>query len=156
MAGRGGRHGRRQGAATTAIRVVDQMTSKADATRADARPTPDLDRFGGVRWVRRTKGALTAREKRRLMGAVVATQGAYIIGRIKLATGRVPTGAAVLDDPELLAPPDSAWARAAQAACREQQAETIGHSYRTWAFGRALAALDGADVDAELLYTAAL
>ena len=68
----------------------------------------------------------------------------------------MPAGAAVLDDPELLAPPDSAWARAAEDACREQQTETIGHSYRTWAFGRALAALDGADVDVELLYTAAL
>jgi hypothetical protein len=30
---------------------------------------------------------------------VVAKQGAYIAGRIKLVTGRVPTGAAVLDDP---------------------------------------------------------
>ena len=127
-----------------------------DATSADARPTPDLERFGGIRWVRRTKGALTAKEKRRLMGVIVATQGAYIIGRIKLATGRVPADAAALDDPELLAPPDSAWARAAEDACREQQTETIGHSYRTWAFGRALAALDGADVDVELLYTAAL
>jgi hypothetical protein len=56
----------------------------------------------------------------------------------------------------LLAPPDSGWARAAEDACRELQTETIGHSYRTWAFGRALAALDGADVDVELLYTAAL
>lgn len=137
-------------------RVVRQMTSRPDAISADARPTPDLERFGGIRWVRRTKGVLTAKEKRRLMGVVVAKQGAYIAGRIKLATGRVPTGAAVLDDPELLAPPDSAWARAAEGACREQQTETIGHSYRTWAFGRALAALDGADVDVELLYTAAL
>ena len=136
--------------------VVHQMTSMPDATSADARPTPDLERFGGIRWVRRTKGALTAKEKRRLMGVVVATQGAYITGRIKLAFGRVPAGAAVLDDPELLAPPDSAWARAAEDACRELQTETIGHSYRTWAFGRALAALDGADVDVELLYTAAL
>ena len=132
------------------------MTSMPDANSADARPAPDLERFGGIRWVRRTKGALTAKERRRLMGVVVATQGAYIAGRIKLATGRVPAGAAVLDDPELLAPPDSAWARAAEDACREQQTETIGHSYRTWAFGRALAALDGADVDVELLYTAAL
>jgi hypothetical protein len=132
------------------------MTGTPDVTSPEARPTPDLERFGGIRWVRRTKGVLTAKEKRRLMGVVVAAQGAYIAGRIKLATGRVPAGAAVLDDPELLAPPDSAWARAAEDACLEQQTETIGHSYRTWAFGRALAALDGADVDVELLYTAAL
>ena len=61
---------------------------------------------------------MIAKERRRLMGVVVASQGAYIAGRIKLATGRVPTAAPVLDDPELLAPPDSAWARAAEDACR--------------------------------------
>jgi len=46
-----------------------------DATSADARPAPDLERFGGIRWVRRTKGALTAKERRRMMGVVVASQG---------------------------------------------------------------------------------
>ena len=50
------------------------MTSRPDATGADVRPTPDLDRFGGIRWVRRTKGGLTAKEKRRLLGVVVAAQ----------------------------------------------------------------------------------
>ena len=112
------------------------MTSMPDATSAAARPAPDPERLGGIGWVRRTKGELTEKERRRLMGVVVAKQGAYIIGRIKLATGRVPAGAAVLDDPELLAPPDSAWARAAESACREQQPETVRHSYRTWAFRR--------------------
>ncbi len=118
--------------------------------------SPDPNRTGGLAWVRRTKGTLTKAEKRAFLGVVVKTQGSYMAGRIKLATGRVPKGVAALDDPALLAPPDSAWARAAEEACREQQAATIGHSYRAWAFGRAIAALDNADIDTELLYTAAL
>jgi hypothetical protein len=117
---------------------------------------PDPERLGGIGWVRRTGGSLTKAERRRLLAASVRGQGEYLAGRIKLLAGRVPAGVAELDDPDLLAPPDSAWARAAEEACREQLPATIGHSYRSWAFGRAIAALDRVPVDAEILYTAAL
>ena len=117
---------------------------------------PDPDRLGGIGWARRTNGNLTSAEKRRLLGEIVKGQGQALVGRIKIVTGRVPTHVAELDDPTLLAPPDSAWARAAEAAADEQTAATKGHGYRTWAFGRALAALEKVPVDAEILYTASL
>jgi hypothetical protein len=52
--------------------------------------------------------------------------------------------------------PDTALAREAEAACADQPASIVGHSYRTWLFGNALAALDRAPLDAEQLYCASL
>lgn len=74
---------------------------------------------------------------------------------MRLATGRLPPGAHALAFADLR-PPDSAFARAAEEACREQSAAVAGHSHRAWAYGSALAALDGAGADAELLYVACL
>ncbi|HVO54185.1 MAG TPA: HD domain-containing protein [Solirubrobacterales bacterium] len=53
-------------------------------------------------------------------------------------------------------PPDSRLASEAEEACREQPEAVIGHSFRTWLFGRALAAVDGSELDPELFYCAAL
>jgi hypothetical protein len=117
---------------------------------------PDPERLGGIGWARRTNGNLTRAEKRRLLGEIVRGQGQALAGRIKIVTGRVPKHVAELDDAALLAPPDSAWVKAAEEACQEQSPATIGHGYRTWAFGRAIAALEKVPVDAEVLYTAAL
>jgi len=116
---------------------------------------PNPNRIGGLGWTRRTGGALTAGERRRLLGEVVRGQGSYLAGRIKLALGRAPAGAANLSA-EALEPPDSKLARAAEEACREQPPELIGHGYRTWMFGAGLGALDGAAPDPELFYAACL
>ena len=116
---------------------------------------PNPDRTGGLNWTRRTHGSLTAKERRRLLGEVVRAQGSYIAGRIKLATGRVPTRAASLSAAEL-APPDSSLAREVEEACREQPPSLIGHGYRSWMFGSGLATLDGAELDPELFYSACL
>ncbi len=113
---------------------------------------PDPERLGGLAWTRRTGGALTARERRRLLGEIVRAQGTYVAGRIRLATGRVPSGDLGVD----LRPPDSAVARAAEDAAREQSPALLGHAYRTWIFGAGLAALDHADLDAEHLYVGCL
>jgi hypothetical protein len=112
---------------------------------------PDPDRLGGLAWTRRTRGALTRAEQRRLLAAISRTQLAGIAGRIKLVTGRAPRAAT-----ELPEPPDSAFAADVEAACREQSAPVIAHSYRTWCFGNALAALDGHGLEAEQFYAAAL
>jgi hypothetical protein len=120
-----------------------------------ATPTPDPERLGGIAWLERTRGALTSREKRSLLGVIARTQGQNIIGRIRLATGRVPDQLACIDD-TLLDPPDSALAREAEEACREQPPALIGHGHRTWVYGRALAAIDRTRVDDELLYVAGL
>ena len=59
--------------------------------------------------------------------------------------------------PSRLLAPDSALTRAAtQAATRILPPVLLGHSHRTYTFGRALGEIEGIDVDTELLYAAAL
>jgi hypothetical protein len=118
-------------------------------------PAPDPTRMGGLTWTQRTKGQLAPRERRRLLGRIAKAQAVYIAGRIRLATGRIPAGARALSAAGL-SPPDSSLARAAEAASREQPRSIIGHGYRTWMFGAALAALDGSAMNPELFYVASL
>lgn len=115
----------------------------------------DPDRLGGLAWTRRTNGRLTSAERRRLIAAVALGQAEIAVGRLKLALGRLPAGAHDIDV-KTFQPPDSRLAREAEAACAEQPAAIAGHSYRTWMYGLALAALDGAKLDRELFYCAAL
>ena len=112
---------------------------------------PDPERLGGLAWTRRTRGALTRAEQRRLLASITKTQIAGIAGRVKLLTGRAPRAAA--DVPE---PPDSAFARDIEQACREQSGPVRVHSYRTWCFGHALAALDRHELEPEQFWAAAL
>ncbi len=77
------------------------------------------------------------------------------VGRIKLALGRIPAAAANVDL-DTLRVPDSRFAREAEEACAELPPALLGHSYRTWLFGHALAAVDGCELDAELFYCGAL
>ncbi|MEM9035550.1 MAG: HD domain-containing protein [Actinomycetota bacterium] len=110
-----------------------------------------FDRFGGIGWLERTQGALTAVEKRSLLRAIARGQGQALTGRLALVLGRRPSST------EVPIPPDSALARAAEDAAADQPPAIIGHSYRTWAFGRALASYDeDDDLDDELFYVAAL
>ncbi|WP_319458170.1 MULTISPECIES: hypothetical protein [unclassified Mycobacterium] len=115
----------------------------------------DPDRVGGLAWTRRTRGKLSPSERRRLLGAIVLAQGNYLVGRLKFATGRTPVGASHLSA-AALTPPDSAFARAAEEAALEQPPSVVGHGYRTWMFGSALATLDRAALDPELFYVASL
>jgi hypothetical protein len=77
------------------------------------------------------------------------------LGRAKLALGRLPARAAAIDV-KTFEPPDSRLAREAERACAEQPAAIVGHSFRTWLFGRALAALDRSELDDELFYCGSL
>jgi hypothetical protein len=117
--------------------------------------TPDPERVGGLAWTRRTNGGLTGAERRRLILAIVLGQWDYVLGRAKLVLGRVPDRAAAIDV-AAFSPPDTALAREAEAACSEQPVSIVGHSYRTWLFGKALAALDRVELDAEQFYCASL
>ena len=117
---------------------------------------PDTQRLGGIGWLERTSGSLTSAERRRLVVPILRGQAQGIAGRLALLTGRRtrPT----LDLPT---PPDSAMAREAEQAAADQPATLLGHAYRTWAFGAALATVDAAErggpqPDAELFYVAAL
>jgi hypothetical protein len=117
--------------------------------------SPDPERLGGLAWTRRTAGRLTGGERRRLLGEIAKGQAENLLGRVKLALGRLPAGARELDV-RTFQPPDSQLARDAEAACAEQPGSIAGHSYRTWMFGLALAAVDRIELDRELFYCAAL
>jgi hypothetical protein len=59
--------------------------------------------------------------------------------------------------PSFLIPPSSALTRAAAEVARSRLGPALlNHSYRTFAFGAALGALEGLSVDIELLFAAAL
>ena len=116
---------------------------------------PDPQRLGGLGWTRRTGGQLTPRERRRLLAAIAFGQWENALGRAKLALGRLPPGAANVDL-EAFAVPDSLLARETEQACAEQPRELVSHSFRTWLFGRALAAVDAEPLDTELFYCCAL
>jgi hypothetical protein len=130
--------------------VSERTTQPASAPHA-----PDPRRLGGLAWTRRTGGRLTAVERRRLLAAIALGQWENVLGRAKLALGRVPAQAAAVDL-GTFAVPDSAFAREAERACDELPQMLVGHSYRTWLFGRALAAVDRRELDDELFYCGAL
>lgn len=73
------------------------------------------------------------------------TQRALVAGRL----GRRRTPGLDLD--QLLAVPDSRLVRTAEEAALVQSPALLAHGYRTTVFARALAAIDGVDVDPELL-----
>lgn len=113
---------------------------------------PDPQRLGGIAWLERTHGALTAQERRQLVWPILRGQAEALLGRLALVTGRRPATPTTLP-----VPPDTAMVREAWDVAAAQPAALLGHAYRTWAFGRALAAFDGeGDLDEEIFYTAAL
>jgi hypothetical protein len=116
---------------------------------------PDPQRLGGLAWVRRTGGQLSRTERRRLLIAIAVGQWQNAVGRAKLALGRLPAEAARVDL-DAFRVPDSRFAREAEDACAELPPTLQGHSYRTWLFGRALATVDGHEMDDELFYCGSL
>lgn len=105
-------------------------------------------------WATRTGGALSSSQRRRLMATVTRSLPALLADRARLAAGR--RGAGRLDFAGLRLP-DSALARAAEAEAQESlSAHVLGHSYRTYFFGRVLADLDGARYDDEVVYISCL
>jgi hypothetical protein len=87
-----------------------------------------------------------------MYGEIVRGQAEAAVGRLTLALGRRPSST------EFRPPPDSALARDAEEAAADQPDALVGHGYRTWAFGRALAAVDGfgPQLDDELFYVGCL
>ncbi|MEM7337134.1 MAG: HD domain-containing protein [Actinomycetota bacterium] len=112
----------------------------------------ELHRFGGATWLDRTGGRLTWGDRLRLLGPLLAGQRQFAQSTVALRLGR--RRSEPLASPT---PPRSAMARAAEDAAAEQPEVLVGHSYRTWAYGRTLAALDGVTgLDEELFYVASL
>jgi hypothetical protein len=111
---------------------------------------------GTPSWVARTGGQLSGAERRSLVAPLARTQATNALGRLSMLA-HINSGRRTRVAPALLAPPSSPLARAAvEQAQRRLSPALLNHSYRTFAFGAALGALEGLAVDTELLFAAAL
>lgn len=114
---------------------------------------PDL---GSIEWSLRTGGRLEARERRRLIADLVSVHLGNAAGRLSMLV-HLNSGRHARMVPERLLPPDSALTSAAEdIAIRQLPTTLLNHSYRTYTFGMALGELEQLDVDAELLFAAAM
>ena len=112
--------------------------------------------LGTRSWVDRTGGQLSGAERRSLLGPLARTHAANAAGRLSMLA-RLHSGRRAHLPASLLVPPQSALTRAAaEQARRRLSPALLNHSYRTFAFGAALGALQGLTVDAELLFAAAM
>jgi hypothetical protein len=119
----------------------------------DAAPPSTI---GSIEWTERTGGVLTARECVSLAGPLVRDELRIVAGLLALALRR-HSGRRNTVDPAALVPPDSAMARDAGAAARDLLSPVlVNHSRRAFAWGSAIAALQGITFDRELLYVAAM
>jgi hypothetical protein len=111
---------------------------------------------GTIDWSMRTGGHLAAAERRRLIADLARVQIRNALGRLSLLAHLNP-GRNAYVPPAHLVPPDSPLTRSAtDAATRVLPPALLNHGYRTYRFGRALGELEKIDVDAELLFAAAL
>lgn len=113
-----------------------------------------MERLGGLYWVRRTDGRLSTADRWRLFGKVAASIVPTMIKRFR------PKAIPTIDD-DVFVPPDSGLAVQTVKALDELgpgHEAIIGHSYRAWMFGLALAHLDKAQslLDPESFFCAAL
>jgi hypothetical protein len=107
-------------------------------------------------WVERTGGLLTGAERRALLRPLASAHVTNAVGRLSMIVG-VNTGRRARVAAGRLRRPDSVLTRAAEAEARRRLTPALlNHSYRTFAFGSALGALENLDVDGEVLFAAAL
>jgi hypothetical protein len=107
-------------------------------------------------WTVRTGGQLTPAETRRLLLPLAKAHAINVGGRLAMLA-HVNSGRRASLGPGALIPPSSVLTRAAEMrAHRDLTPVLLGHSYRTYAYGMALGRLENVDVDAELLFTAAM
>ena len=112
--------------------------------------------LGSAAWVQQTHGWMTAAERRSLVGPLARTHLSNAVGRLRMAV-RLHPGRNVYIPESRLAVPETALTRAARKVAEDTLTPTLlHHSYRTYRFGRALGELDGLQVDAELLFAAAI
>jgi hypothetical protein len=131
------------------------MTANAYQT-GNANGDRATHRLGTAAWVQQTAGWLTPAERRSLLLPLVRTHLRNAAGRLRLALGVHPGRLAYIP-PDRLVPPATVLTRAAaDAAAGVLPVALLNHSYRTYAFGRALGELNGIDVDTELLFAASL
>jgi hypothetical protein len=112
--------------------------------------------IGTIEWTERTGGVLTREEQIALIRPVLRGERQIIAGRIAMVL-RLHAGRRTSIDPASLVVPDTGMAKEAEAAVQDLLSPAIlNHSYRSFAWGAALAALDSISFDRELFYLAAL
>ena len=111
---------------------------------------------GTADWTIRTGGRLEPAESRRLVADLARAHIGNAVGRLSVLAHLNP-GRNAYVAPARLVPPDSALTRAAsEVAFGTLPVPLLNHSHRAYLFGRALGELEEVDVDAELLFAAAL
>lgn len=112
--------------------------------------------IGTIDWTESTGGVLTREEQLALARPLLRAHRDIVAGRIAMAV-RLHAGRRTSIDPANLAPPDSGLAREAEARVKDLLSPAVlNHSYRAFAWGCALAAVDGITFDRELFYLASL
>jgi hypothetical protein len=115
-----------------------------------------MSTLGSIGWTERTGGVLTTRECLTLARPLLRGELGILAGRLAMAL-RVHSGRRATIEPERLEPPDSSLAREAREAADDLLVPVLrNHSRRAYAWGAAIAALDGIRFDRELLYLAAM
>jgi hypothetical protein len=111
---------------------------------------------GTYAWTTRTGGHLHRADTHRLLVDLAHVHATNAVGRLALLT-HLHSGRNAFVSPSRLVPPRSSLTRAAtDAATRVLPTPLLNHGHRTYQFGRALGELEHLDVDAEILYAAAL
>lgn len=101
--------------------------------------------------VRQTNGILSRGDKIRLVIPVLGLWRDHVFDMLaSREDGRSSS------EPVRIREPETEWARLAMRASALQSAEFRGHSLRTWLFAMLLSAADGAPLDEEVMYVAAL
>lgn len=125
-------------------------------TGTTGRTARTATRLGTLTWLQRTRGQLTGAERRELLRPLARAHAANLVGRtgmlLHLNSGRrteLPVHA--------FRTPSSLLTRTAEQVASERLTPALlNHSYRCYAFGVALAAIEDIDVDRELLFAAAM
>jgi len=112
--------------------------------------------IGSLEWATATSGNLTSADRVRFLAPILRTTVQYTAGRLRMLFGSRPQRVGTLDL-DRLALPDTKLAADALCECRETLTPSMqNHSLRTFAFGLALANLDGVHLDLEHFYVASL
>jgi hypothetical protein len=112
--------------------------------------------LGTAAWSARTGGHLSPADKLSLLGPLGRVHVRNAAGRLGMAVGRRPGRRRHVASHRLL-PPRTILTRVAKAHAAERLTPVLlRHSERTYAFGAAVAEVEGVAVDRELLYAACL
>lgn len=118
--------------------------------------TASTTRVGTIAWSNRTRGQLSDAETRQLLAPLARAHAINAVGRTAMAL-RLHSGRRAQVPERALRTPSSVLTRTAEECARERLTPAVlNHSYRCYSYGVALAALEGIDVDRELLFAAAI